>query len=158
MSKAWTVAALAGALLWGACSKEQAPAPAPVPKPAPVKVEAPAEPAPTSAPEASKPEPEPEAEAPVEDNGPPPEFKVGQSRSEVMKLFGKCAERRAFEPPGPGRLYVEVYQPKLEEACKKRLGERHFMIVGGKLEKIIPGLIPPEPPRTETEPPPPEGI
>jgi hypothetical protein len=80
----------------------------------------------------------------------PPEFKLGQPRPEVMRLFGSCAERRVFEPPGPGRLYVEVYQPKETEACLKRLGERQFTIRGGELFKITPGLIPKPPPSTGT--------
>lgn len=145
------VAALAGALLWGACSKEQAPAPAPAPKAQPRKAEAPAQPAPE--PEAAAtppPSEEPQAAEPVEDNSPPPEFKVGQTRDEVMRLFGNCAERRAFVPPAPGRLYVEIYQAKENEHCRKRLGERHFTIRGGELYQITPGLIPPEPPPRPT--------
>src|SRR5687767_14084634 len=111
---AWRVAALAGALLGGACSKEPAPAPAPAPKPTQ------AAPEPTSE---SEPAPEPEAEAaeavaaepaapppPPAPTGTPPEFKLGMQRDEVMRLFSGCAERRVFMPPGPGRLYVEVYQ------------------------------------------------
>jgi hypothetical protein len=70
-----------------------------------------------------------------------------------MHGLGKCAERRVFVPAGPGSLYVEVYQPKEDEACRKRLGERHFTIRGGSLYEITPGLIPPEPPHQE----PPEG-
>jgi len=70
-----------------------------------------------------------------------------------MRLLGDCAERRFFEPPGPGKLYVEIYQPKNEPACLERLGERQFMIRGGLLHQITPGLIPPEPPPRE----PPEG-
>jgi hypothetical protein len=144
------VAALAGALLWGACSKEQAPAPAPAPKAQPRQEEAPAQPAPEPEAEATPPpSEEPQAAAPEEDNGPPPEFKVGQTRDEVMSLFGGCAERRAFVPPGPGRLYAEVYQAKEDERCRKRLGERHFTIRGGSLYEITPGLIPPEPTRKE---------
>jgi hypothetical protein len=149
LSLHWRMAALSGALLCGACSKEPAPAPAPsaqpeqAPKPA-------AEPA---APEQAQAEaPTPESEASAEDAA-PPEFKIGQRREEVMRLFGKCAERRAFEPPGPGKLYVEIYQAKDTEACVKRLGERHFLIRGGLLHQITPGLIPPEPPPRE----PPEG-
>lgn len=151
LSRSWKLAALSGALLCGACSKgkEQAPAepaaePAQAPKPA-------AEPA--AEPEAQAEAPSKEPEDAAEDDGTPPEFTIGQRREEVMKLFKKCAERRFFEPPGPGKLYVEIYQPKDTEACKQRLGERQFMIVGGRLKQITPGLIPPEPPRQE----PPEG-
>ncbi|WP_224361589.1 hypothetical protein [Hyalangium versicolor] len=148
----WRVAALAGALLWGACSKkEEAPAPAAPPQPA--KAEAAPEPAPTPEAEEAKPE-EAQAEAPAEDNGAPPEFKVGQTRDEVMQLFGNCAVRRIFVPPAPGALYVEVYQAKDEERCIKRLGERHFTIRGGTLYEITPGLVPPDAPRHE----PPEGV
>ncbi|WP_224247089.1 hypothetical protein [Hyalangium gracile] len=148
----WRVAALAGALLWGACSKESAPAPEPA-APQPAKVEAAPEPAP--APEAeAEPSEEPQAAAPTEDEGPPPEFKLGQTREEVMSLFGDCAERKVFVPPGPGALYVEVYQAKDIEVCRKRLGERQFTIRGGTLHQITPGLIPPDPPSKE----PPEGV
>ncbi len=66
---------------------------------------------------------------------------MGQDREEVMSLFGDCAERRVFIPPGPGTLYVEVYQAKNDEACIKRLGERHFLIRGGVLHYITPGRM-----------------
>jgi outer membrane biosynthesis protein TonB len=150
--KSWKVAALAGALLWGACSKEPAPAPAPAPKP--VTQAATPAPEPEAEPEAEEPAPaaQPEPE-PVVDTGEPPEFKIGQTRSEVMRLFGNCAERRAFVPAAPGALYVEIYQPKATEACVKRLGERHFTIRGGELYKIEPGIFPPEPPPGSFTPP-----
>lgn len=152
----WRVAALAGALLWGACSKEPAPTPAPAAKPS-----AAGEPASDSEP-ASEPEAEAEAQAPqaaaepsapMADTGEPPEFKVGQKRDEVMRLFGSCAERRIYIPPGPGSLYVEVYQAREDPACIKRLGERHFLIKGGVLDSISPGRMP-EPKYV----PPPEGV
>jgi hypothetical protein len=143
----WRAAALAGALLLGACSKkEEAPAPAPAATPQPVKAEAPQEPAPEAEAEAAPSPEQPQAAAPAEDSGPPPELKVGQSREEVMQLLGNCAVRRVFVPAGPGSLYVEIYQAKDTEACRKRLGERQFTIRGGELFKITPGLIPPEPP------------
>ncbi|MDY7227654.1 hypothetical protein [Hyalangium rubrum] len=146
------MAALAGALLCGACSKEPAPAPAPAAKPAPEARET--EPAPEPAAEA-EPEAQAQAEeaapaAPVADTGPAPEFKIGQHRDEVMRLFGNCAERRVFVPGGPnGAQYVEVYQAKEDEACIKRLGDRHFLIRGDFLHEISPGrMVPPsfEPP------------
>lgn len=149
LSMSWKLAVLSGALLWGACSKEQAPAPAPPAEPAQA-------PKPAAEPAA---EPEAQAEAPseepaaAEDDGTPPEFTIGQRREEVMTLFKDCAERRYFEPPGPGKLYVEIFQAKNSEACKKRLGERQFMIVGGRLKQITAGLIPPETPSSA----PPEG-
>jgi len=148
LMSSWRLAALAGALLWGACSREQAPAPAPKPVQA---AQAPAaEPAP-----AEEAEPE-EAEAPAEqaaaepapapprvDDGARPEFTVGQKRDEVMRLFDGCAERRVFIPPGPGTMYVEVYQAREDEACIKRLGDRHFLIRGDVLHSISPGRMPP---------------
>jgi hypothetical protein len=151
----WRAAALAGALLWGACSKEPAPAPAPAPEPKP-EAQAPA-PEPVAEPEPEPEEPPTTAEAPppVEDTGEPPEFKIGQSRAEVMHLFGNCAERKVFLPPAPGALYVEIYQPKEDEACRKRLGERQFTIRGDVLHQITPGLIP-EP--SGTYEPPPDGV
>jgi hypothetical protein len=160
LMKSWRMAALAGALLWAACSKEQAPAPAPAPKP--VVAAEPEAAAPEPAEEA---EPEPEAaaeeaaaepqapKAPRVDDGVRPEFKVGQNRDDVMKLFDGCAERRVFIPPGPGSVYVEVYQAINDEACIKRLGDRHFIIKGGVLHSIDPGRM--------AEPqyvPPPEGV
>lgn len=141
----WRAAALAGALLFGACSKEKAPAPAPAPQAQPEK---PAAPATEQEPQAAAPAEAPTA-APEEDKGPPPEFKVGLSRDEVMQRFGNCAVRRVFLPAGPGSLYVEIYQPKDDEHCRKRLGERQFTIRGGSLYQITPGLIPPDAPRTE---------
>ncbi len=159
LMKNWRVAALAGALLWGACSKEPAPAPAPAPKPVAAAEPAP-EPAQTEEAEAESEAPaeeaaaEPEApRAPRVDDGERPEFKVGQSRDDVMKLFDGCAERRVFIPPGPGSLYVEVYQAINDEACIKRLGDRHFLIRGGLLHSISPGRMP-EPQYV----PPPEGV
>jgi hypothetical protein len=140
--------ALGGALLWGACSKEPAPAkdtPAAQPAQAPKPAE---EAAATPEAEADSPSENAQAAAPAEDDATPREFKVGQSRDEVMKLFGHCAERTAFVPPGPKTLYVEVYQAKNTETCKKRLGERQFTIRGGELFKITPGWIPPPPPPT----------
>lgn len=144
---AWRMMALGGALLWGACSKEPAPAkdtPAAQPAQAPKPAEEPA-----AAPEAEAPSEEPQAAAPAEEDATPREFKIGQSREEVMKLFGNCAERKVFIPPGPKSLYVEIYQPKNTELCKKRLGERQFTIRGGELFKLTPGLIPPPPPPTD---------
>jgi hypothetical protein len=148
------VAALAGALLWGACSKEPAPTEAPAAA-QPAQASKPAA-EPDAQPDedtAEAPSQEPQAEAAPVPDGAKPEFQVGQNREEVMRLLGACAERRFFEPPGPGKLYVEIYQPKNEKACLERLGERQFMIRGGLLHKITPGLIPPEPPPRE----PPEG-
>ncbi len=149
LTLSWRFAVLAGALLGGACSKSPAPAPAPVASPA--KVEAPAEQAPAPAPAAEAPESSGEAAAaaPAQDDGTPPEFKLGQTREEVMERFGTCAVRRVFLPAGPGSLYVEIYQAKDDEACIKRLGERHFTIRGGTLYEMTPGLIPPEPPPHE---------
>lgn len=151
LSLNWRMAALSGALLWGACSKEPAPAPA-APAAEPAQAPKPAGEAAAES-EAQAEAPSKESEAKAEDDSTPPEFTLGQRRDEVMKLFKDCAERRYFEPPGPGKLYVEIYQPKDTEACKQRLGERQFMIRGGLLHQITPGLIPPEPPRSE----PPEG-
>jgi hypothetical protein len=113
---------------------------------------------PASEPEAEAPAAEAEAAPaapaePMADTGEPPEFKVGQQRDEVMRLFGSCAERRVFIPPGPGSLYVEVYQAREDEACIKRLGDRHFLIKGGVLDNISPGRMP-EPKYV----PPPEGV
>lgn len=145
MRMTWrVVAALAGALLWGACNKEQAPAPAPAAKPQPAMVEEPSQPAAEPQPEEA---PTEEAQAAPVDEGPPPEFKIGQTRDELMDLFGTCAERRVFIPPRQGALYVEVFQAKDDEHCRKRLGERQFTIRGGELYQITPGLIPPEKPR-----------
>lgn len=147
----WRVVVLGGALLWGACFKEKAPAeaapaaqPAQAPKPA-------GQPSAAPEAEAEAPSKESNAAAPAEEeDATPREFKVGQSRDEVMQLFGKCAERKAFVPPGPKNLYVEIYQAKNTEVCKKRLGERQFTIRGGQLFQITPGLIPPPPPSTGT--------
>lgn len=150
---------LGGALLWGACSKE--PAPEATPAAQPEQAPKPAEEAAAAEPESEEaPSEEPQAAAPAqaEEDATPREFKEGQSRSEVMKLFGNCAERKAFIPPAPKSLYVEVYQPKNTEVCKKRLGERRFTIRGGKLHQITPGMIPefipppPPPPGTPAEP------
>jgi len=151
----WRVAALAGALLWGACSKEPAPTQEPAPATQPAQAPKPAaEPAAEPEAQAEAPTAEPQAaDAPPPDAA-PPEFKIGQTHREVMRLFGNCAERRVFEPPGPGRLYVEIFQPKDTEACRKYLGERQFMMRGGLLYRITPGLIPPEPPPSER----PEGL
>ena len=147
-SVTWRVLALGGALLLGACSKkEKAPseaAPADQSAQAPKPAEQPA-----ASPEAAAGAPsKAQAATPAEDDATPREFKVGQSRDEVMRLFGNCAERKAFVPPAPKSLYVEVYQAKDTEVCKKRLGERQFTIRGGELFKITPGLIPPPPPST----------
>jgi hypothetical protein len=147
-SVTWRMVVLGGALLWGACSKEKAPA-EPAPAAQPAQAPKPAE-QPAAAPEAAAetPSEESKAAAPAEDDATPQEFKAGQSREEVMRLFGNCAERKAFIPPGPKNLYVEIYQPKNTEVCKKRLGERQFTIKGGQLVQLTPGLIPPPPPST----------
>jgi hypothetical protein len=143
-SVTWRMVVLGGALLWGACSKE--PAPKEEPSAQPAKGSEPAgEPAGTPEDTAEAPSEDSQAAAPAEETA-PPEFKVGQKRDEVMKLFAQCAERKAFTPPGPKTLYVEIYQPKDTEECKKRLGERRFTIRGGELIQITPGMIPPPPP------------
>jgi hypothetical protein len=75
--------------------------------------------------------------------GPPPaDFKLGQSREDVMRLLGDCSERMHYLPGGPGSLSVEIVQPK-EGDCRKRLGERHLIITGGLLQEIRPGALPP---------------
>jgi hypothetical protein len=149
----WKLAVLAGALLVGACSKKE-PAPAPAAASASKAEQAPAPAGEPATPESGSEASPEEAQAAAPDDGKPPEFTLGQSRAELMQRFGNCAERRAFEPPGPGKLYVEIYQAKNTEACRKRLGERQFTIRGGTLFRITPGLIPPEPPPKE----PPEGV
>jgi hypothetical protein len=150
-----TLALLAGALVWGACSKkEPAPAPAAVPAPAAPSPapEARGEAAPA---EAAEPEAVPEEVAvaapapqiPPEDL--PKDFARGQPREVVLALLGECAERPIFYPAGPGRQTVEVYQPR-EGECRKKLGERRLMVVGEVLQEILPGVaVPPgsgEPP------------
>jgi hypothetical protein len=147
-SVTWRMVVLGGALLWGACKKEQAPTEA-APAAQPAQASKPAE-QPAAAPEGEgqAPSEEAKAAAPAEDDATPQEFKVGQSRDEVMRLFGNCAVRKAFIPPGPKTLYVEIFQPKDTEVCKKRLGERQFTIKGGQLVQLTPGLIPPPPPPT----------
>jgi hypothetical protein len=72
----------------------------------------------------------------------PTDIKVGQSREVVLGLLGDCAERAYFLPGGSGNLSVEIYQPK-EGECRKRLGERHFVLTGEKLERVTPGVLPP---------------
>ncbi len=154
MRRTWrTLALLGGALAWGACSKEPAPAPAPAPAAAP----SPAPAAVGDAAPAEAPEPEPvaveEDPAPVEPEAPaaplPKDFAVGQPREVVLALLGECAERPVFYPGSPGRQTVEVYQPR-EGECRKKLGERRLMVVGEKLQEILPGVAatppPPEPP------------
>jgi hypothetical protein len=155
----WRAAALTGALLLGACSKEPAPAQAPAPKPTPAAKEPAADSEPAAEPEAeaeaqapeAAAQPTPEPVAPP--TGEPPQFKVGMKRDEVMRLFSGCAERKLFIPPGPGALYVEIYQAREDEACIKWLGDRHFLIRGDALHSISPGRMP-EPKYV----PPPEGV
>ncbi|MDC0713054.1 hypothetical protein POL68_31620 [Stigmatella sp. ncwal1] len=141
----WKVAVLTGALLGGACSKEPASAPAEAPRAAPAG--APTSPAPQGQADS---EAEAEASASPETPAPAPkaggaqgpdDFKEGQSRDEVMALFGDCAERKIFLPGGNGALYVEVYQPKDSEECYERLGKRQFTIRGGELFRVTDGLI-----------------
>ncbi|EAU69106.1 hypothetical protein STIAU_8640 [Stigmatella aurantiaca DW4/3-1] len=147
-----------GAVLGGACSKEPAPAPAKAPQAAPAK--APTQPAPGGQ---AEPDAEAEAEASPSPEAPAPsataagaqgpeDFKEGQSRDEVMALFGDCAERKIFLPGGNGALYVEVYQPKDSEECYQRLGKRQFTIRGGELFRLTDGLI--ARPEASTTPPP----
>jgi hypothetical protein len=149
--KSWKAAALFGALLVGACSKEPAPEQDSKPAEAPAAAEKPAA-APQAEAAESEEEPTPDTQAP-EEPGPPPEFKLGQSRSEVMALFADCAERRQFTPAGPNSLYVEIYQAKDTAPCRQRLGERHFVIRGGQLFQVNDGLLPPPAP-VRQEPPP----
>ncbi|SEU24920.1 hypothetical protein [Stigmatella erecta] len=154
----WTLAALTGALLGGACTKEPAPAPAEAPQRASAEPSSPApggEAAPgAEADEAPTPsegaEPSGEAAVPAA----PESFQVGQQRNEVMRLFAGCAERKIFMPGGNGALYVEVYQPKPSEECFERLGKRQFTIRGGELFRITDGLMP----ESNGGPPPGEGL
>lgn len=147
-SVTWRMVVIGGALLWGACSKEPAPKEAPAAQPAEDSQPA-AKPAGTPEDTAEAPSGESQAAAPAEEAA-PPEFKIGQKRGEVMTLFAQCAERKAFMPPGPKTLYVEIFQPKNTEECKKRLGERRFTIRGGELVQITPGMIPPPPPPSKS--------
>ncbi|WP_225410329.1 hypothetical protein [Stigmatella hybrida] len=154
----WTLAALMGALLGGACSKEPAPASAEAPPgaPSPTSSPAPGGEAAPEAEEAADPTP-PEAPAPTGEAPPPatPEsFQVGQQRNEVMRLFAGCGERKILVPGGHGALYVEVYQPKPTEECFERLGKRQFTIRGGTLLRITDGLIV----ESDSVPPPREGL
>ena len=144
--------ALTGALvLLGACSKPQeqaagAPSPAGpqaesvareetparkaalVEQPSPVEYVMPREPVTGTAP-----------------SGPAPtELKLGQSREDVVRVLGDCAERMHYLPGGSGSLSVEVLQPK-EGECRKRLGDRHFTLTGGVLKEMRPGALPPPP-------------
>jgi hypothetical protein len=155
----WTLAALTGALLGGACTKEPpAPASAPVAQGAPAPTPSPAsggeevaeaeETEDAASPEGT----EPTAEAVPEAT--PASFQVGQARNEVMRLFAGCAERKLFVPGGNGALYVEVYQPKASEPCIERLGKRQFTIRGGELFRITDGLMP----ESEGAAPPQEGL
>jgi hypothetical protein len=157
--KSGTVAALTGALLVGACTKEPAPA---------APAEAPPRASPAEAPQAPREEaeslagaeeatPSEEEAAPAGEAPPaatPDSFQVGQQRDEVMRLFAGCAERKILLPGGNGALYVEVYQPRPDETCFERLGKRQFTIRGGELFRITDGLMP-EPPAS---PPPGEGF
>ncbi len=159
-TRGWRGAALAALLLGaGACSsKEQEPAPA-----APAAPQAGSRPASAPVVDAQgqrvheQPSRQPERPLPpvtaLEDASPlPKDFEVGQPREVVMRLLGDCAERMHYLPPGAGTLMVEIVQPK-EGECRKRLGERRFMLVGGVLKEITPGtLAPPPPPQ-----PPPKG-
>lgn len=161
MKPAWRSAARLGALpgvllgalvLLGACSKQQeqaagAPPPATgapaeaqareetparkaalVEQPSPVEYVMPREPVTGTAP-----------------SGPAPtEFKLGQSREDVVRLLGECAERMHYLPGGSGSLSVEILQP-MAGACRERLGERHFTLTGGVLKEMRPGALPPPP-------------
>lgn len=162
VKRIWRSAALAGALLMlGACSKAQEPGPA-----APPPAEPWAEPAPhEGAKEARKlalveqpskveyvmPREPVTGTAPA---GPPPaDFKLGQSREDVVRLLGDCAERMQYLPGGSGSLSVEILQPR-EGECRKRLGDRHFTLTGGVLKEMRPGALPPPP----APKPPPKGV
>ena len=70
----------------------------------------------------------------------PAEIQVGMTREQFIEAAGDCALRIVFVPAsGNGSRYVEVFQPRAGP-CVKRLQERRFTIVGGKLETIEPGL------------------
>jgi hypothetical protein len=70
----------------------------------------------------------------------PADIHVGMTREQFVEAAGDCAVRIVFVPAtGNGSRYVEVFQPR-PGPCVKRLEERRFTIVGGKLETIEPGL------------------
>jgi hypothetical protein len=155
--------AVTGALLvLGGCSKQEEQAPA-APSPAAPQAEPSAQ-APAEAPRPPVGLEQPskveyvmprEPVTAKEPPGPPPkDFKLGQSREDVMRLLGDCAERMHYLPGGPGSLSVEIVQPK-EGDCRKRLGERHLFITGGLLQEIRPGALTPPPPAPK---PPPEDV
>lgn len=151
----WRRAARAGALtgallVLGACSKPQEQAPG-APPPAGPRAEAPVREAAEQAPMAALVERPSKVEyvmprEPVTGTapaGPPPaDFQLGQSREDVVRLLGECAERMHYLPGGSGSLSVEILQPK-EGDCRKRLGERHFTLTGGVLKEMRPGALPP---------------
>jgi hypothetical protein len=153
-------AALAALVLGlGACSKKEEPAPAapPAARPGPAPQGAgPAEPRLRrllEKPAVEEAPPPPPITALPDTRPPPKDFAAGQPQSVVMRLLGDCGERVYYRPPGPGSLVVEIVQPRAGE-CRERLGERRFTLVGGVLESITPGVLPPpRPPR-----PAPEGV
>ena len=162
VSRHWSALALTGALLLGACSKQEPPDTS-LPPPAPLPSAMPRAPKGTpEAPRASLAEQPSDVEyvmprAPVTANaapGPLPRgFMLGQPRADVLRLLGDCAERMHYLPGGSGSLSVEIVQPKAGE-CRKRLGDRHFTLTGGVLKAMTPGALPPPPaPR-----PPPQGV
>lgn len=144
--------ALAGALLLWGCSKpqEEPPPAAPTANLKPGWAAGPSapkqeEPAPAAPSQPFEPESKPVAPRPP-DPPLPTDIRVGQSREVVLGILGDCAERAYFLPGGSGSLSVEIVQPK-EGECRKRLGERHFVLTGEKLERVTPGLLPPPGPR-----------
>ncbi len=162
----WRGPALPGALsaallLLGACSKPEEQAPA-APAPAGPEAEAAVREGTAEAPRAPTVEQPSRVEyvmprEPVTGTapaGPPPrDFKLGQSREDVVRLLGECAERMHYLPGGSGSLSVEILQPK-EGECRKRLGDRHFTLTGGVLQEMKPGALPPPP----APKPPPQGV
>lgn len=78
---------------------------------------------------------------------------VGSSREELEAVAGRqCLVQLSFTPPGPkGRPKVsEVVQARNAE-CAQKLGSQRFLLVGGKVTQLLPGLAKP-PPAVEPSP------
>ncbi len=78
---------------------------------------------------------------PTEPPGSHNEIKLGMRRDALIKTLSYCSTRTLLIPPARGRLLTEVLQPKrTDPECIKRFGENRFMMLGGVLKEILPGL------------------
>jgi hypothetical protein len=74
-------------------------------------------------------------------------IRVGISREELLEILGRCSYRLTFVPPSKTRMFTEVFEPQPKDKdCVRHFGQQRYLIVGGVLSEILPGIDAPAEP------------